>query len=191
MGGAIRANVELRKEWIKILLKIFNILRLSPRHGADQRYEEIQLGDGRCQWEGDEDERDPEDVLGPHLLLRPHPPRHYRVEEIDGHIELEREGEEDGEGHHDLDENCQARAGILSSRSMSYNLTIGQQVDLRWCSQRPGHHTSNILQHKYRSELHNHPQSNSFTKESHRNVQTGDENHGSVQDAIPAWKWVK
>ena len=30
-----------------------------------------------------------------------------------------------------------------------------------------------------------------FTKEPHRNVETGDEDHGRVQNAIPTCKWVK
>ena len=64
------------------------------------------------------------------MVLWPHPPLHDRLEEVDGNVELESEGEENGEGHHDLHQDCKAtereRYNVIEEVLVTYNWSTGR-----------------------------------------------------------------
>ena len=71
--------------------------------GAHQGDEQVQLGDGRGQAEGEEDEAEPEEVLHLEVFVRRYSLLDVGVDDVHRNIELDCVAEEDGEGHHDLD----------------------------------------------------------------------------------------
>ena len=71
--------------------------------GAHQGDEQVQLGDGGGQTEGEEDEAESEEVLHLQVLVLGYSLLDVGVDDVHRNIELDCVAEEDGEGHHDLD----------------------------------------------------------------------------------------
>ena len=75
---------------------------------ADQGDEQVQLGDGGGQAEGEEDQAESEEVLGLQVFVWRYSGLEVGVDDVHRDIELDGVAEEDGEGHHDLDERSEA-----------------------------------------------------------------------------------
>ena len=80
--------------------------------GAHQGDEEVQLGDGGGQAEGDQHQHQAGDVLELDVVHGLHPAPEIVHEDVHRHVELERVGEGDGQGHHHLHHGGQPESSV-------------------------------------------------------------------------------